>query len=120
MQRLARGSGGRYDTRDLLKGLSTRRMCCGVGGTSEDAACPPPPPCSTNALSNKHFRSDRVFLGLNQLGTGFRSRIHWAPNGVSSEHSCSDRGFGGLYCSLDTGEEGRGRREGSIEAAGIL
>ena len=26
---------------------------------------PPPPPCPTNAVSNKHFRSDRIFLGPN-------------------------------------------------------
>ena len=25
----------------------------------------PPPPCLMNALSNEHFRSDRIFLGPN-------------------------------------------------------
>ena len=25
----------------------------------------PPPPCPTNTVSNKHFRSDRIFWGPN-------------------------------------------------------
>ena len=45
------------------------------------------------ALSNEHFRSDRNFLGPNQLGTGFTYRSNWVLNGVSNEHSRSDRVF---------------------------
>ena len=33
------------------------------------------PPRTMNALSNEHFRSDRNFLGPNELGTVFRYRI---------------------------------------------
>ena len=54
---------------------------------------PPPPPCPTNALANEHFRSERNVLGPNSLGTGFSYRIDWVPNGVSNEHSSSDRIF---------------------------
>ena len=36
----------------------------------------PRPSCPTNALSNEHFRSDRIFLGPNELGTGSRCRIN--------------------------------------------
>ena len=32
-----------------------------------DRAVLPPPPCPTNALSNKHFRSDRIF-GTQSIG----------------------------------------------------
>ena len=28
-----------------------------------EALCPPPPPCPTNALANKHCRSDHSFFG---------------------------------------------------------
>ena len=47
---------------------------------------PPPPPrrCPTNALSNKHFRSDRFFLGTDSLSTGFGYRTR-DLNGVSNE-----------------------------------
>ena len=64
---------------------------------------PPPPPCPTNALSNEHFRSERIFLGPNSLGAGFRHRMNQVPNGVPNDRSCSDR-IWGLSCSLDMGE----------------
>ena len=43
-------------------------------------------------------------LGILCLGMCYRrfTMLLRAPNGVSNEHSCSDRIFQGLSCSLDT------------------
>ena len=52
----------------LLRGL--------LADTNPDVAilCRPPPRCPTNALSNQHFRSDRIFW----------DRINWVP-GLGTE-----------------------------------
>ena len=43
--------------------------CAEPGGGAEPGETPPPP-CPTNALSNEHFRSDRIlFWGANELRT---------------------------------------------------
>ena len=62
------------------------------------------PPCNPPPCHPFHHKGGGGGVTL----TKKHRKYWWVLNGVSNEHSCSDRVFRGLYCSLDMGEGGGG------------
>ena len=66
----------------------------------------PPPPVSNECLAQRTLPFEPYFFGtqfLRHRVSSFRHRMDQVPNGMSNEHSRSNRI---LYCSLDTGGGG--------------